>query len=246
MKIPLLFSVALVASASLASAKVTETFRQTYPLEANGTISLDNVNGDIEIVAWDKPEVALEAEKKAKTEADLAKVTLEIDATSSRLAIKTKYAKSGWFGSVTASVHYRLSVPAGARLEKIDSVNSAITVTGVRGAVNIETVNGAIAANGLASDTRLDSVNGSVAAEFATTTGVSRVKLDTVNGHATVTLPKGTGARIDADSVNGRISIDQAITLGKAHRHSVTGQVGAGGPDISIDTVNGGISIKEK
>src|SRR4051812_34231982 len=159
MKTPaLLLTTALLAFAPGAGASVTENFKQTYPLDANGTVHLDNVNGDIDIVAWDKAEVSLEAEKKGKTDADLAKVTLEIDSSPAKLSIKTKYAKDGWFGNVNASVRYKLMVPAGARLQKIDSVNSDINVTGVRGSVDLDTVNGKITARGLANDARLDSV----------------------------------------------------------------------------------------
>jgi DUF4097 and DUF4098 domain-containing protein YvlB len=242
----LFLSATLLALAPGAGASVTENFKQTYPLDATGTVHLDNVNGDIDIVAWDKAEVSLEAEKKGKTDADLAKVTLEIDSSPAKLSIKTKYAKNGWFGNVNASVRYKLMVPAGARLEKIDSVNSDITVKGIRGSVNLDTVNGSITASGLAADARLDSVNGALSAEFASLDGVHHVKLDSVNGRANVTLPKGAAARIDADSVNGNVSIDQQIKLGKIHRHSLTGEIGSGGPEISLETVNGGISIREK
>jgi DUF4097 and DUF4098 domain-containing protein YvlB len=233
---------------SAASAAVTESIRQSYPLNADGTIHLENVNGDIDIVAWDQPEVALEAEKKGKTEADLAKVTLEITASPSRLSITTRYAKkTGWFsGNVDASVRFRLRVPAGVRLEKISAVNSDLTVTGVRGPVTLTTVNGRITATGLAADARLNSVNGGLSANFSSLDAVSRVKLASVNGSAKVTLPKGAGARIDADSVNGRISIEQPVTLGKVGRHSLTGEIGRGGPDIAINTVNGSISLNEK
>ncbi len=231
-----------------AQATVTETFRQSYPLAADGSIHLDNVNGDIDIVAWDRAEVSVEAEKKGRTDEDLKRVTLEIDSSPAKLSIKTKYVKkSGWFwGGVNASVRYKLMVPAGARLQKIDTVNSDITVTGVRGAVDLDTVNGSITATGLAADARLDSVNGNLSAEFASLAGVSEVKLDTVNGRASVTLPKGAGARIDADSVNGRVSIDQPVKLGKIHRHSITGEIGTGGPAISIETVNGSIAVSER
>jgi hypothetical protein len=248
MKSPaLLLTTALLALAPAARASVTETFKQTYPLTANGTIHLDNVNGDIDIVAWDKAEVSLEAEKKGKTDEDLAKVTLEIDATPSKLSIKTKYAKkSGWSGNVNASVRYKLMVPAGVRLDKIDTVNSDITITGVRGSVDLDTVNGRITATGLAGDVKLDSVNGSLSAEFASLDGVESVKLDSVNGRASVTLPKGASARIDADSVNGSVDIQQQVKLGKIRRHSFTGEIGSGGPQIELETVNGSISIKEK
>lgn len=240
-----LTSLVLVAAAR---ASVTESFKQTYPLNADGTIHLENVNGDIDIVAWDKNEVSLEAEKKGKTDEDLAKVTLEIDSSPSKLSIKTKYAKkSGWFGNhINASVRYRLMVPTGARLEKIDTVNSDITVTNVRGSMDLDIVNGSITATGLAANARLDSVNGSLRAEFASLAGVTEVKLDSVNGSATVTLPKDAGARIDADTVNGRISVDQSVKLGKVGRRTFTGQIGTGGPEIDIETVNGSISIKEK
>jgi DUF4097 and DUF4098 domain-containing protein YvlB len=244
LKIPVLALSCLVLAAAVRAA-VTETFKQSYPLSSDGTIHLDNVNGDIDIVAWDKAEVSLEAEKKAKNDDELAKVTLEIDATATKLSVKTKYAKS-FLGNINASVRYKLMVPAGARLDKIDSVNSDITVTGVRGSVNLDTVNGRITATGLAGDARLDSVNGTLNAEFASLDGVRKVKLDSVNGRASVTLPKGAAARIDADSVNGSVSIDQQVKIGKSRRHSIDAEIGSGGPTIEIETVNGGIAIREK
>ncbi len=247
MKSSLFLAAALLALVPVARASVTETVSKTFPLSADGTVHLENVNGDIDITAWDKPEISIVAEKKAKNEEDLARVTLEFDASPSRVTIKTRYPKTGWFGSnIRASVRYKLMVPAGAHLEKIDTVNSAITVTGVQGRVNLDTVNGSISATGLAADAVLDSVNGALHAEFASLARVTTVKLDSVNGSATVTLPKGAGASIDADTVNGRVSIDQPVKLGKLHRRSLDGQIGEGGPRIDLETVNGSISIKEK
>ena len=248
LRVPALALSCLVLAAA-AVASVTETFKQTYPLTANGTIHLENVNGDIDIVAWDKAEVAIEAEKKGKTDADLAKVTYEVDSTPSRLSFKAKYAKSkgGWFGnSVNASVRFKLMVPVGASLQKIASVNSDLTVTGVRGPVDLDIVNGSITATGLAANASLDSVNGTLQAEFTSLDAVREVELDSVNGAVTVTLPKDAGARIDADTVNGRISVDQPVKLGKVRRRSFTGQIGTGGPAIDLDTINGSISIREK
>lgn len=243
-----LLTAALLAAAPAARAVETETFQQTYPLAPDGVVHLANVNGDITITAWDKPEVSVEAEKRAKQAEDLAKITLEIESSPARLSIKTKYPKTGWFkNSINASVRYRLMVPAGVRLEKIDTVNSDITVNGVQGAVDLETVNGTITAQDLRADAQLDSVNGSLRAEFASLENVREVKLESVNGRAEVTLPKGVSAEIKADTVNGRVTIDQPIRLGKAGRRSLNGSIGEGnGPRIVLDTVNGGIAIKEK
>ncbi|MBI2498105.1 MAG: DUF4097 family beta strand repeat protein, partial [Opitutae bacterium] len=221
---------------------------QPSQLNADGIVSLENVNGDIDITAWDKAEVSLEAEKSAKNSEELAKVTLEIDSTPGKLSIKTKYPKVGWFrGNINASVRYRLTVPAGVRLQKIGSVNSDITVAGVQGAVNLDTVNGTITARGLMADARLDSVNGTLHAEFASVERVRDVKLDSVNGRVEVTLPKDASAEVKADTVNGRVTIDQPFRLGRAGRRSLSGSIGSGtGPRIVLDTVNGGIAIHER
>ena len=246
--IPTLFLAASFILVIAARATVTETVAKSFPLAADGVIHLDNVNGDIDITAWDKAEVSVVAEKRAKTDEDLHKVTIEFASSPGKLAVHTKYAKGGWFHSnVNASVRYRLMVPAGVRLQKIDTVNSDITVSGVQCAVNLDTVNGNITARGLTGDARLDSVNGSLQAEFASLEKVREVKFDSVNGRAELTLPKGASAGLRADSVNGRVTVDQPIKLGKAGRHSLTGDIGSGsGPRIVLDTVNGGIAIRER
>lgn len=245
-RLPLLIATSALFATSMHAA-VTETFKQNYPLAANGSIQLENVNGNVEIVAWDKAEVALEAEKRAPDDERLKLITLEINARADQLTIKTKYTKSGWFGSnySNTSVRYKLMVPVGVRLSKIDTVNADISVVGVRGPVDLDTVNGRITATGLAHDARLDSVNGSLSASFDSVVDASNIELDSVNGRATITLPAGSSARIHADTVNGSIKIDQAITLSKSGKREIKGEIGSGGPSIVLDTVNGSIAIKE-
>src|SRR5688572_31019716 len=115
-----LLSLALLASTAVAaSAKVTEKFAQTYPLDANGSIRIENVNGSIEITAWDKAEVSLEAEKSARNQDALARMHLKIESTANKLSIKTEHEKA-WklWDNANAQVHYKLMVPAGVSLSK--------------------------------------------------------------------------------------------------------------------------------
>ena len=243
---------ALISLVSVARATVTETFTHTYPLTADGVIRVENVNGGINLAAWDKPEVSLVAEKRAKDDDGLKRIEIIIEAEPARFSVKTKLAKkTGWsfFGNWNdnSSVRYKLMVPVGARLEKIDTVNSDITITGVHGSVNLDTVNGSIEATGLMGDARLDSVNGSLRAGFDSLENVHEVKLDSVNGRAEITLPKGASASIKTSSVNGSSRVDQPIKLSKSGRRSLAGDIGAGGgPRIEIETVNGSISVREK
>src|SRR5690349_17577317 len=63
----LLFSAATVAaSAESAKSEYVETIDQTFPLAANGSFTLSNKNGSIELNAWDKNEIRVVADKKMR------------------------------------------------------------------------------------------------------------------------------------------------------------------------------------
>jgi hypothetical protein len=240
----LLLSSALLAT--VASAKVTEKFNQTYPFDANGTIRVENVNGTVEIIAWDKAEVSLEAEKSARTEEGLQRMHLRIEADNRRLSVKTDMEKKWKFwDNMNAQVHYKLMVPAGVALEKIDVVNSNIEVTGVKGEVNLSTVNGGVEAEGLASPGRFETVNGSIRVAYATLPTGGGITLETVNGSCKVILPAKAAFDLNAETVNGRVSCDFPITLAKSGKRSLRGAVNGGGTRIDLESVNGGLTVAQ-
>ena len=45
--------------------EVREEFHQTYPISATGRVSLENINGDVQIKVWDRAAVQVDAVKKA-------------------------------------------------------------------------------------------------------------------------------------------------------------------------------------
>src|SRR6476660_3589637 len=58
----------------------TEKFDKTYPFNANGRLSMSNVNGSIVVEAWDRNEVRVEYTKVASSRDRLADVDVRIDA----------------------------------------------------------------------------------------------------------------------------------------------------------------------
>src|ERR1700758_4927085 len=58
-------ALALQARASDWQGSETEEFHQSYPISANGQIELRNINGPVEIKAWDRNEVKVDAIKRA-------------------------------------------------------------------------------------------------------------------------------------------------------------------------------------
>lgn len=229
-----------------AHAKVTETLSKTYAFDSDGVISLSNVNGDVEIEAWDRNEVSLEAEKLARDQEGLARMDIVIEHSASRLTIKTEIEKKRWkfWSNQRAEVRYKLKVPAGVSLKKIDVVNSEVRIRGVKGFVDVDSVNGAIEAEGLAAGGKFDTVNGSIHASFVAIRSGDRIVLDTVNGSCTVVLPADAAFTLAADTVNGRVSCDFPITIGKSGRRHLKGTVNGGGASIVLDSVNGGLRVR--
>ncbi|MDP1581425.1 MAG: hypothetical protein Q8M02_14220 [Candidatus Didemnitutus sp.] len=236
---------ACLAVAVAAHAKVSETISRTYPFNADGVISLSNINGEVEIIAWDRHEVSLEAEKIASHQEGLQRMTILIEHTPALLVIKTELEKKWKFWrTARTEVRYKLRVPAGASLQKVGVVNSRIIVRGVRGFVNLDSINGSIIADGLATGGRFDTINGSITVSFAALDASSRVVLDTVNGSCTVKFPESTAFSLAADTINGSITCEFPLTITKKSRRTLRGDVNGGGPRVVLDAVNGNLNVR--
>jgi DUF4097 and DUF4098 domain-containing protein YvlB len=242
MKLPLLVLSALCACSLCFAA--TERFEKTLPLKADGSFELSNVNGGIDIIAWDKPEVRIEAEKSARSEDTLRKIQIKVNASQDAIEIKTDYPHlSGLFGE-SPQVRYKVWVPANVRLRKIDDVNGQITVVGVHGPVSLHSVNGHVAASGLQDDTHIELVNGSVEASFERIPEKAQIQVSTVNGSTRLSLPADTSARLDASSVNGGTSCELPLSEINKHRSHLSGKLGSGKASIKASSVNGSVSVK--
>jgi hypothetical protein len=243
-----LLILALLVSASLANTpSATETFSQSYPMSSDGTIRLENLNGLVEIIGWDRNEVHVEAVKTAPKAEDLASIEVRVDASYNRIAIKTAYDKKlTSVGVSRGDVRYILHVPADIHLEEIGVVNSEIRVRDVTGPVNLKTVNGRIEATGLAGSGRFESINGSVSAAYSRLTGIGALSFRTVNGRCDLTVPKGAVYHISSKSVNGGVRADTPVKMEKSASGLFSGSSGSGGPEIDFNSVNGELAIHTK
>src|SRR5258706_10044907 len=152
-------AIAIVAIGSQYSlqAALTEELHKTFPIEADGRVSVGNVNGAVRISAWDRNEVQVDAVKRARTQEALDDARIVIDSSSGSISIRTKYPDSHRHDS--ASVEYTIKVPRRARLWAVDTVNGRVEVSGVAGDVKISSVNGPVTAKDLAGDVRMSTVN---------------------------------------------------------------------------------------
>src|SRR5688572_7257664 len=153
----------------------SEKFDQTYPLNANGRVSISNVNGSIIVEAWDRSEVRLEYTKVADTKERLADVEVRIDARPEHFSVETDYGnwnnrnggrewKNKNHGKLV--VDYHLRVPRGAVLNEVETVNGSVSVSNFVNITKVSAVNGSVSATNLRGAADLSTVNGEVTADF--------------------------------------------------------------------------------
>lgn len=236
------------------SQELREEFNQTYPLSANGRVSLENLNGGVNITAWDRNEVQISAIKRAYRRDRLEEARIDVTPSPDAIRIRTVYPR--WNQNFSdepkarsnnpAVVDYKISVPRTARLESIDVVNGSLDVNGVEGDIKASSINGRLTARGLSGVSRLSTVNGTLEAAFTKLDESRPITLGSVNGSVVLVIPSDTNAVVRANTVHGGISNDFGLMVahGDYVGHELHGQIGTGGPRIRLENVNGGIEIK--
>src|SRR6185295_10903125 len=243
-----------------------------YPLAANGTLDLSNVNGSIKIETWDRAEVQVSADKIVKSPSEdeanktLARLKVIVDAKPNRVKVEAQYPRGtnglfSWLsgrGVESTKVEFIVRIPREADL-RIDTVNGDITLENGKGDLRLTTVNGTVSASDSDGTVTLESTNGNVKAhhtrgslEASTVNGrveaelidlgSGKTSLESVNGGITLRLPASARANLSASTVNGRVNCELDVA-GTKKRTRVEGTLNGGGPDIEISTVNSSVDI---
>ncbi len=239
-------ALAAALSASLvmlyARDEAREEFHQTYPLAANGRVGVHNVNGAIHVMAWERNEVKVDAIKRGEDRKALDDAKIVVEARADAVEIRTKYPENC---RRCAAVDYTITVPRGAALDPINTVDGGVTVEGVAGHIKVASVNGGVEVRKAAGDLDLSTVNGRVRGGFEQL-AARHISMHSVNGTIALALPKDAGAHLEIATVHGGVSSDFDLPRERDHygpgRHVDT-QIGGGGAEISLHTVNGGISL---
>lgn len=246
-----------LAASAAGAVTLRDTFEATYDLGPGGKLVLANVNGDITVEAWDRPQVEIQAEKRIRSRSQseaqeaMERFEVEVDRRGDTLVVRADRPRGSdgfwsWiFGRhIEAQVEYRVRVPASFELD-LETVNGNLAVDRVHGRIDAGTVNGRvwIAVRGGTVDA--STTNGSMEVELAEFGPDSELSLRTTNGSITAALPGSARADLDASTTNGRIRVDLPVTVdGRLSHKRVRGALNGGGGRVSLRTVNGSISIR--
>jgi hypothetical protein len=217
-------------------------FRQTYFLNSNGRVVIQNLYGDVRITTWDRDEVRVEAIKRSRDPRQLKDARIVVDSTNDLVSIRTQYA--GTDAERPASVEYRITVPRTANLENVKLINGGLSISGVAGSVKASSVNGSIKAERLEGQAELSTVNGQLEADFERVDRTNSISLTSVNGPIKLSIPGSAGALLIAHNLSGGIDSDFGRVWRVSSGHRLRTTVNRGGAQIHLNNVNGGISIR--
>jgi predicted Ser/Thr protein kinase len=240
--------------------------RLPLPLNADGSFSLDNVNGRIEIHGWSSNVVIINATIHGNNSESVAAANMSVvanqkknDSNSEDIVVHTLQPSNitgfswRWLWSKSsnrgdANVDYTIQVPQNAHLKNISSVNGQIVIEDVSGSIEASAVNGEVQTRGVAGDLKLSTVNGRIEAELASLGGSQTVSLTTVNGHIEATLPANADAAVSASTLNGGLSSDfpgLVVTKQFPIGSKLKGTLGHGSAHVEASSVNGGIHFQQ-
>jgi len=255
-----LLSLAACDIEDFAGARFERDFHYSYPLSANGKLSVETFNGSIEISGWDQNTVDISGTKYGPTEEIANRIEVAVDHApdSAAIHVQRPYEHRGNMGA-----RLLIKVPHAAVIDLARTSNGAIRVSGGAGPARLRTSNGAIRVDGLSGALEAETSNGSITAALDRVDGPVRVdtsngaidlrlpqrirdgvRAHTSNGGITLRLPDGLDARVSAHTSNAHVTSDFDVrTQGELSRNRIEGTIGAGGPLVDLSTSNGSIHL---
>jgi DUF4097 and DUF4098 domain-containing protein YvlB len=229
--------IALLTAATLAAlsqpALAAQNFTKRATVAADVLVDVENVQGRVDITAWDRNEVEL----VAVLESDEDK--LEYEATDRQVRVKVSRPDRHYRHDDEEDAILTLRVPKGARLA-VDTVSADIKVAGVRGEQGLGTVSGTMDTQAYDEPVDVRAVSGDIT--VAGTGGQAAVRAESVSGTTVVTGIRGgfegkavsgdlrvsvaDASRLRLGTVSGSINADAGLTAdARVEMNSISGEI---------------------
>jgi hypothetical protein len=279
--------------------RVQQDFHYSYGMKPGGHLEVDNRNGSISIIGWDRDSIDIAGTKYAPEDAALKDVHIKAD-VNGNIALITTESPSGTWGNYGAS--YTIHLPRSTVVSRAKSTNGSVSAEDLNGGGSLVSTNGRISLHRDDGDFDVRTTNGSI--EYADCGGVERaettngsvrgtikagafearstngsidltlakpradrelrasttngsirialnefagnpIRANTTHGSITLRLPHDANALIDAHTSVSRISTEFPVSAEESDKHELRGQLGHGGPVISLTSTTGSIRIED-
>ncbi|MEI6613867.1 MAG: DUF4097 family beta strand repeat-containing protein [Chrysiogenales bacterium] len=240
-KIKYVLFILLFMFSLLAAEDYEQKISRRFDLTPNGIIELANINGGIVITTTTGSAIDVKAVKKSDYKGEIESVEVIFETGKDALKIYTKYNKK----NTRAKVDFTVVVPEKLSRAIFKSINGALDCQGIFAELNLKSVNGRIKFSGDFASASLSAVNGAVEVSQETQLN-GDLSVESVNGAINIEVNRKSAFTVKGQTVNGGIRNDFGLNV--SHHFvgsSFNGQVNGGGHKITLETVNGRITISK-
>jgi hypothetical protein len=201
---------ALSVAPAFAIEPLEEVVQQKYEVDANATLSVQNIDGSIRIYATDQPMISIEALKKAYNRERLQGIVVDVKASRTGVVITTSLPpRKSALSDRSGTVDYLIVVPQTAKITQLELVNGEILLEGLQqgGSAKVHLVNGWIGGHNCYGDIdlRVDTGRLDIAYDWWENHEFA-IKAFVASGNMHAVFPSDASINLSATATEGRIA----------------------------------------
>jgi hypothetical protein len=224
----------------------TEHITRAIQLEPGGTLRLKNFSGRVTITASDRPEVVIDAVRRA-SRTQLERIKLDIHTSGSNVVVvdANQRDRSWWdfaSGNTIVETDFDIKVPRRTQLD-LSVFSSPVSVTGIEGAHKVHGFSSPLVLTDVSGSVRAHTFSGSVTIREKSWDNQT-IDVDTFSGNIELHLPDSARGTVSFNSFSGRLNSEVPLTMHTSSGRALRAELGGGdGGTLRFKTFSGSVKI---
>ena len=220
---------------------------ESYELADGARVEVHGINGPVTVEAVDGHTAEVHVTSTAGSMSDLNQSQIVVEHTESSLVVRGKSGNNGSFwkwlrGGGPARHSVVLKLPRHVELSA-RGTNGRVIIGEMEGSVKVSGVNGQVEIGGARGFAEVNGVNGGVTLTI-TELAKEGAKVNGINGGVELRLGSDVNADLNINGVNGHMTVEAPnVEVQEQKRNKLRARIGAGGAEIKVNGINGGVRL---
>jgi len=220
---------------------------QSFRLTDGARVEVHGINGPVSIEATEGNIAEVHITSAAGSAGALENHKIIVEQTDARLVVRGKGDDNWGFwrwlrGADKPRHNVTLKLPRRVELAT-RGINGKVSIGEMEGSVQVSGVNGHVEVLGVMGAAEVNGVNGGVSLTI-THMSDDRVKVNGINGGVELRLGNEVNADLNINGLNGNVAVDAPnVEVLEQKRSKLRARIGAGGTEIKVNGINGGVRL---